>query len=109
MLVTVYTWLGYINSAKVRIFSTFKADRLNTLKSARHQIYTILKQLFSCDCGNVMECIVEDDTIKPKFKSISGKVRLRCNDCGKEHEVFLKHKIAKFVGASPSFKEISHS
>jgi hypothetical protein len=56
-----------------------------------------------------MECIAEDDAVKPKYKSISGKVRLRCNDCGKEHEVFLKHKIARFVGASPSFKEIFDS
>ena len=66
----------------------------------------MVKQLLSCDCGNVMECIAEDDSEKPKYKSISGKVRLRCNDCGKEHEVFLKYKIARFVGASPSFKEI---
>jgi len=56
-----------------------------------------------------MECIAEDDAVKPQYKSISGKLRLRCNDCGKEHEVFLKYEIAKFVGASPSFKEISHS
>jgi DNA-directed RNA polymerase subunit RPC12/RpoP len=56
-----------------------------------------------------MECIAEDDTIKPKFNSISGKVRLRCTDCGKEHKVFLKQKTAKFIGASPSFKEISHA
>jgi hypothetical protein len=67
------------------------------------------KQSFSCDCGNVMECIAEDDVIKPKYKSISGNVRIRCNDCGKEHPVFLKYKIAEFVGATPSFKEISHS
>lgn len=66
-------------------------------------------QSFSCDCGNVMRCIAEDDEVKPKYRSISGRVRLRCDDCGKEHEVFLKYKIAKFVGASPSFKEISHS
>jgi hypothetical protein len=69
----------------------------------------MVKQVFSCDCGNVLECIVEDDTVKPRYRSISGRVRLRCNDCGKEHEVSLKHKIAKFVGASPSFKEISDS
>lgn len=69
----------------------------------------MVKQSFSCDCGNVMECVAEDDTIKPKYRSVSGRIRLRCNDCGKEHEVFLKHKIARFVGASPSFKEISHS
>jgi len=56
-----------------------------------------------------MECIAEDDVIKPKYRSISGNVRIRCNDCGKEHEVFLKHKIAKFVGASPSFKEFHHN
>jgi hypothetical protein len=54
-----------------------------------------------------MECIEEDDATKPKYRSISGKIRLRCNDCRKEHEVLLRHKIAKFVGASPSFKEIS--
>jgi ribosomal protein S14 len=53
-----------------------------------------------------MECIAEDDEIKPKYRSISGNVRIRCNDCGKEHAVFLKYKIAKFVGASLSFKEI---
>ena len=64
------------------------------------------KQSISCDCGNVMECVEEDELTKPKYRSISGMVRLRCNDCGKEHEVFLKHKIAKFVGAMPSFKEI---
>jgi hypothetical protein len=62
------------------------------------------KQVFSCDCGNVMECIAEDEETKPKFRSISGRVRIRCNDCGKEHEVFLKNKTAKFVGASPSFE-----
>jgi hypothetical protein len=56
-----------------------------------------------------MECIAEDDTIKPKYRSISGKVRIRCNDCGKEHEVFLKYNTAKFIGASPSFKEIHPS
>jgi transposase-like protein len=67
------------------------------------------KQSFSCDCGNVMDCIAEDDVIKPKYKSISGNVRIRCNDCGKEHQVFLKYKIAKFIGASPSFKEISYN
>ena len=67
------------------------------------------KHEFSCDCGNVLECIVEDDVTKPKYRSISGRVRLRCNDCGKEQEVFLKHKIAKFIGATPSFKEISRS
>jgi hypothetical protein len=67
------------------------------------------KHLISCDCGNVMECIEEDEAVKPKYRSISGNLRLRCNDCGKEHEVFLRHKIAKFVGASPSFKEISSS
>lgn len=67
------------------------------------------KQVFSCDCGNVLECIIEDEVTKPKYRSISGRVRLRCNDCGKEHEVFLRSKIAKFVGATPSFKEISHS
>jgi hypothetical protein len=51
-----------------------------------------------------MECIEEEDeVIKPKYRSISGNLRLRCNDdCGKEHEVFLRHKIAKFVSASPS-------
>lgn len=53
-----------------------------------------------------MECIEEDDLIKPKYRSIAGRVRLRCNDCGKEHQVFLKHKIAKIVGATVSFKEI---
>jgi hypothetical protein len=67
------------------------------------------KHLISCDCGNVMELIEEDEVVKPKYRSISGNLRLRCNDCGKEHEVFLRHKIAKFVGASPSFKEISSS
>jgi hypothetical protein len=56
-----------------------------------------------------MECIEEDEVIKPKYRSISGNVRLRCNDCGKETEAFLRHKIARFVGASPSFKEISSS
>jgi hypothetical protein len=76
------------------------------LMSMDNRLYSVVKQLFSCDCGNVMECIAEDDTIKPKYRSISGRVRLRCNDCGKENEVFLKYKIAKFVGASPSFKEI---
>lgn len=64
------------------------------------------RQLFSCDCGNVMECVHEDEIVKPRYRSIQGKVRLRCNDCGKEHEVFLTHKVAEFVGASPSFKEI---
>lgn len=64
------------------------------------------KQSFSCDCGNVLECIEEDEVTKPRYRSISGNVRLRCNDCGKEHAVFLKYRIAKFVGASPSFKEI---
>ena len=54
-----------------------------------------------------MECIKEDDNVKPKYRSISGNVRLRCNDCGKEHQVFLKYKIAKYVEASPSFKEIN--
>ena len=53
-----------------------------------------------------MECIAEDDNVKPKYRSISGNVRLRCSDCGKEHQVFLKYEIARFVGASPSFKEI---
>ncbi|HEX9678730.1 hypothetical protein [Nitrososphaera sp.] len=53
-----------------------------------------------------MECIEEDEVTKPRYRSISGNIRLRCDDCGKEHSVFLKHKIAKFVGASPSFKEI---
>jgi hypothetical protein len=68
------------------------------------------KHLLSCDCGNVMECIEEEDeVIKPKYGTISGNLRLRCNDdCGKEHEIFLRHKIAKFVRASPSFKEIFH-
>jgi hypothetical protein len=70
---------------------------------------SVAKQLFSCGCGNVMECIAEDDIVKPKYRSVSGRIRLRCGDCGKEHEVFLKHKTARFVGASPSFKEISHS
>jgi hypothetical protein len=65
------------------------------------------KHVFSCDCGNVLECIIEDARTKPKYRSISGRVRLRCNDCGREQEVFLRSKIAKFVGASPSFKEIS--
>ena len=64
------------------------------------------KQSISCDCGNVLECIEESESIKPKYRSISGRVRLRCNDCTKEHEVFLRHKIARFVGATPSFKEI---
>lgn len=64
------------------------------------------RHLISCTCGNVMQCIEEDDNNKPKYRSISGKVRLRCSDCGKEHEVFLRYKIARFVGASPSFKEI---
>jgi hypothetical protein len=50
-----------------------------------------------------MECI-EDEVIKPKYRSISGNVRLRCNDCGKETEAFLRHKIVRFVGASPSFR-----
>lgn len=54
-----------------------------------------------------MECIEEDEANKPKYRSISGNLRLRCNDCGKEHEVQLRRKIARFVGASPSFKEIS--
>jgi len=67
------------------------------------------KQVFSCDCGNVMECVAEDEVTKPKYRSISGKVRIRCNDCGKEHEIFLKHMTAKFVGASPSFKEFHHN
>lgn len=67
---------------------------------------SMTKQLVSCDCGNVIECIEEDEVTKPRYRSISGRLRLRCNDCGKEHEVFLKHKVAKFVGASPSFKEI---
>jgi len=67
------------------------------------------KQSFSCDCGNVIECIAEDDMIKPRYRSISGNVRIRCNDCGKELDVFLKYNIAKFVGASPSFKEIHPS
>ena len=65
------------------------------------------KHVFSCDCGNVLECIIEDEVTKPKYRSISGRMRLRCNDCGKEQEVFLRDKIAKFVGATPSFKEIS--
>lgn len=56
-----------------------------------------------------MECIAEDDVVKPKYRSVSGRIRLRCNDCGKELEVFLKHNTARFVGASPSFKEIPHS
>jgi hypothetical protein len=64
------------------------------------------RQLVSCDCGNVIECIEEDENVKPKYRSITGRLRLRCDDCGKEHEVFLRHKTAKFVGASPSFKEI---
>jgi len=34
------------------------------------------------------------------------RIQPRCNDWDKEHEVFLRHKIAKFVRASPSFKEI---
>ena len=67
---------------------------------------SLIKHPISCDCGNVIECVEEDDEIKPKYRSISGNVRLRCNDCGKEHQVFLKNKIAKFVGATPSFKEI---
>jgi hypothetical protein len=66
------------------------------------------KESFSCDCGNVMECIEEDELTKPKFRSISGSVLLRCNGCGKEHEVFLKRKIAKFIRASPSFKKLPH-
>jgi hypothetical protein len=53
-----------------------------------------------------MECIEEDGVTKPKYRSVSGKIRLRCNDCGKDHEVFLRHRIAKFVGGSPSFKEV---
>lgn len=53
-----------------------------------------------------MECIEEDKTIKPRYRSISGKLRLRCNDCGKEHEVVLRDNIARFIGATPSFKEI---
>ena len=65
------------------------------------------KQVFSCECGNVMECIAEDENVKPVYRSISGNVRIRCNDCGREHAVFLKYSIAKFVGATPSFKEIS--
>jgi hypothetical protein len=64
------------------------------------------RHLISCDCGNVMECIEEDEETKPKYRSISGKLRLRCNDCGKEHEVLLRQNIAKFIGATPSFKEI---
>jgi hypothetical protein len=64
----------------------------------------MIKQSFSCDCSGV---IAEDDVIKPRYKSISGNIRIECNDCGKEHQVFLKYKIAKFIGASPSFKEIS--
>jgi hypothetical protein len=56
-----------------------------------------------------MECIEEDEVIKPKYRSISGNVRLRCNDCGKETEAFLRDKIARFVGATPSFREISSS
>jgi hypothetical protein len=67
---------------------------------------SMAKQSFSCDCGNVMECIEEDEFTKPRYRSITGRVRLKCNDCGKEYEVVLKHMIAKFVGASPSFKEI---
>jgi|GEM_PF-5388876 len=51
------------------------------------------KESFSCDCGNVTERS-EDELTKPKFRSISGSVALRCNDCGKEHEVFLECKIA---------------
>lgn len=77
-------------------------------KSTKGWINSVVKQSFSCDCGNVMECIAENDMIKPKYRSISGQVRLRCNDCDKEHEVFLKHNIAKFVGATPSFKENPH-
>jgi hypothetical protein len=76
------------------------------LLSAAHITSLMAKQLFSCDCGNIMQCIEEDEVTKPKYRSITGRVRLRCDDCGKEHEVFLKRKIAKFVGASPSFKEI---
>ncbi|NOJ26624.1 MAG: hypothetical protein DA330_01235 [Nitrososphaera sp.] len=68
--------------------------------------YAMARQLFSCECGNVMQCIEEDEVTKPRYRSISGRLRLRCNDCGKEHEVFLKYKTAKFIGASPSFKEI---
>lgn len=68
-------------------------------------MYTMAKHFISCDCGNVMECVEEDEMIKPKYRSISGNVRLRCNDCGKETEAFLRHKIAKFVGATPSFKD----
>ena len=53
-----------------------------------------------------MECIEEDEETRPKYRSVSGNVRLRCNDCGREHEVLLRHNIAKFVGATLSFKEI---
>jgi hypothetical protein len=54
-----------------------------------------------------MECIEEDEVVKPEFRNITGSIRLRCNDCGKDHQVFLRHKIAKFVGGSPSSKEFS--
>jgi uncharacterized Zn finger protein len=65
------------------------------------------KHLISCVCGNVIECLMEDEKVRAKYRSVSGKAQLRCNDCGEVHEVFLKHKIAKFVGATISFKEIS--
>ena len=45
------------------------------------------KQSISCDCGNVLECIEESESIKPKYRSISGRVRLKCNDCSKEQSV----------------------
>lgn len=80
-----------------------------TIISCRIALNEMTRQVFACDCGNVMECIAEDDVIRPKYRSISGNVRIRCNDCGKEHEVFLKHKIAKFIGATPSFKEFHHN
>ena len=33
------------------------------LKSMDTRLYSVVKQLFSCDCGNVMECIVEYDAV----------------------------------------------
>jgi hypothetical protein len=46
-----------------------------------------------CDCGNVMECVEEDEVIKPEYRSIYGNLYLRCNDYGEEHEVFLGQKL----------------
>ena len=62
---------------------------------------SMVKQSYSCDCVIVLECLREDDNLKPSTASSSSSffscnVGLRYNDYDKQYQVFLKYKNCQF-------------